>query len=121
MSQSQPQEAECSEGDFEEFSRSPIYQDTLKLHTWINSWLEREHSLKDDPEAIRLATRSAVCGAKLAAALLCGDDCTEIGMTIAYLKAGAKAANDALDAAARLCPGEEDGRSPADDVEQTAF
>ncbi len=101
MSQSQPQEAECSEGDFEEFSRSPIYQDTLKLHTWINSWLEREHSLKDDPEAIRLATRSAVCGAKLAAAL-CGDDCTEIGMTIAYLKRGLKAANDALDAAARL-------------------
>jgi hypothetical protein len=101
MSQSQQQESECSEGDFEEFARSPIYQDTLKLHTWINSWLEREHSLKDDPEAIRLATRSAVCGAKLAAAL-CGDDCTELGMTIAYLKRGLKAANDALDAAARL-------------------
>jgi hypothetical protein len=100
MSQSQ-QEPECSDGDFEEFARSPIYQDTLKLHTWINSWLEREQSLKDDPEAIRLATRSAVCGAKLAAAL-CGDDCTELGMTIAYLKRGLKAANDALDAAARL-------------------
>jgi hypothetical protein len=100
MSLSQ-QEPECSEGDFEEFARSPIYQDTLKLHTWINSWLDREQSLKDHPEAIRLATRSAVCGAKLAAAL-CGDDCTELGMTIAYLKRGLKAANDALDAAARL-------------------
>jgi hypothetical protein len=100
MSQS-PEEADGSEGDFEEFSKSPIYQDTLKLHTWINSWLEREQSLKDDPEAIRLATRSAVCGAKLAAAL-CGDDCTELGMTIAYLKRGLKAANDALDAAACL-------------------
>jgi hypothetical protein len=100
MSLSQ-EEAECSEGDFEEFARSPIYQDTLKLHTWINSWLDREQSLKDHPEAIRLATRSAVCGAKLAAAL-CGDDCTELGMTIAYLKRGLKAANDALDAAARL-------------------
>jgi hypothetical protein len=95
------QDPECQEGDFEEFAKSPIYQDTLKLHTWINSWLDREQALKDHPEAIRLATRSAVCGAKLAAAL-CGDDCTELGMTIAYLKRGLKAANDALDAAARL-------------------
>jgi hypothetical protein len=95
------QEPDCQEGDFEEFARSPIYQDTLKLHAWINSWLDREQALKDHPEAIRLATRSAVCGAKLAAAL-CGDDCTELGMTIAYLKRGLKAANDALDAAARL-------------------
>jgi hypothetical protein len=100
MSLSQ-REPDCQEGDFEEFAKSPIYQDTLKLHTWINSWLDREQALKDHPEAIRLATRSAVCGAKLAAAL-CGDDCTELGMTIAYLKRGLKAANDALDAAARL-------------------
>lgn len=94
-------EDEDSDGDFEEFSRSPIYQDTLKLHTWINAWLDRDGVLKDHPEAVRLATRSAVCGAKLAAAL-CGDDHTEIGMTIAYLKRGLKAANDALDAGARL-------------------
>lgn len=92
---------EAAEGDFDEFARSPIYQDTLKLHTWINSWLDRDASLKDHPEAVKLATRSAVCGAKLAAAL-CGDDSTEIGMTIAYLKRGLKAANDALDASARL-------------------
>ncbi len=90
-----------SEGEFEEFSRSPIYQDTLKLHTWINAWLDRDVVLKDHPEAVRLATRSAVCGAKLAAAL-CGDDQSELGMTIAYLKRGLKAANDALDAGARL-------------------
>ena len=95
------QETKHSEGDFEEFLRSPICQDILKLHTWINSWLDREQSLKDHPEAIRLATRTAVCGAKLAAALS-GDDCTEIGMTIAYLKRALRAANDALDAAARL-------------------
>jgi hypothetical protein len=100
MSLSQ-QETKHSEGDFEKFLRSPICQDTLELHTWINSWLDREQSLKDHPEAIRLATRSAVCGAKLAAALS-GDDCTEIGMTIAYLKRALRAANDALDAAARL-------------------
>ncbi|CAN5561264.1 hypothetical protein BH09VER1_BH09VER1_38860 [soil metagenome] len=92
---------ECEEGDFDEFAKSPIYQDTLKLHTWINGWLDRDQSLKDHPEAVRLATRSAVCGAKLAAAL-CGDDQTELGMTIAYLKRGLKAANDALDAGAKL-------------------
>lgn len=95
------EDEEESDGDFEEFSRSPIYQDTLKLHTWINAWLDRDNHLKDHPEAVRLATRSAVCGAKLAAAL-CGDDHTEIGMTIAYLKRGLKAANDALDAGALL-------------------
>jgi len=94
-------EEDSAEGDFEEFARSPIYQDTLKLHTWINAWLDREASCKEHPEAIRLATRSAVCGAKLAAAL-CGDEYTELGMTIAYLKRGLKAANDALDAAANL-------------------
>lgn len=93
---------ENSEEDFDEFAKSPIYQDTLKLHTWINAWLDRDGSLKDHPEAIRLATRSAVCGAKLAAAL-CGDDHTELGMTIAYLKRGLKAANDALDAGSKLC------------------
>lgn len=98
---SEEQDDDDSDGDFEEFSRSPIYQDTLKLHTWINAWLDRDARLKDHPEAVRLATRSAVCGAKLAAAL-CGDDHTEIGMTIAYLKRGLKAANDALDAGALL-------------------
>lgn len=94
------EEAE-GEGDFEKFAQSPIYRDTLRLHTWINSLLETEAALKDHPEAVRLATRSAVCGAKLAAAL-CGDDQTELGMTIAYLKRGLKAANDALDACMRL-------------------
>ena len=99
--QSEDDEEGCTEGDFEEFSRSPIYRDTLKLHTWINAWLDRDAMMKDHPEAVRLATRAAVCGAKLAAAL-CGDDQTELGMTIAYLKRGLKAANDALDSGVRL-------------------
>lgn len=89
------------EGGFEEFSRSPIYKDTLKLHRWINNWIESDERVRDHPEAVRFATRSAVCGAKLAAAL-CGDESTEIGMTIAYLKRALKASNDALDAAAQL-------------------
>lgn len=95
------QGGECSEAYFEEFAKSPIYQDTLKLHTWINSWLDREQRLTTHPEAVRLATRSAVCGAKLAAALG-ADDHAPVGMTIAYLKRGLKAVDDALDAAAKL-------------------
>lgn len=91
------------EGDeqFEAFSRSPVYKDTLSLHRWINKWIEGNEALRDHPEAVKLATRSAVCGAKLAAAL-CGEDTAEIGMTIAYLKRALKAANDSLDAASRL-------------------
>lgn len=89
------------ESEFDKFTKSPIYEDTLRLHRWINKWIESDERLRDHPEAIRFATRSAVCGAKLAAAL-CGDDITELGMTIAYLKRALKASNDALDAAAKL-------------------
>lgn len=86
---------------FDRFTRSPIYRDTVKLHHWIRLWLEKNPTLQDHPQAVRLATQSAVCGAKVAAAL-CGEDDSELGMSIAYLKRGLKAANDALDAAARL-------------------
>ena len=94
-------EDEPDEGEFDKFTKSPIYEDTLRLHRWINSWIDSDERLRDHPEAIRFATRSAVCGAKLAAAL-CGDEITELGMTIAYLKRALKASNDALDAAAKL-------------------
>ena len=89
------------------------------LHRFIYSWFDREQSLKDHPDAIRLATRSAVCGAKLAAAL-CGDDRIDLGMTIAYLKRGLEAANEALDAAARLAQEKIVG-TRADDTEQAAL
>ena len=94
---------EESEGDdeFEEFTHSPVYADTLRLHKWINRLFDTREDLREHPEAVRFATRSAICGAKLAAAL-CGQEQTEIGMTIAYLKRALKAANDALDAAQNL-------------------
>ena len=94
-------EGDVDEGEFDKFTKSPIYEDTLRLHRWINNWIDSDDRLRDHPEAIRFATSSAVCGAKLAAAL-CGDDITEIGMTIAYLKRALKASNEALDAAAKL-------------------
>lgn len=87
--------------EFEVFSDSPIYRETVHLHNMINSWLEKRPELKDHPEAVRLAACSAICGAKLAAAL-CGEDHAEIGMTIAYLKRSLKAANDLLNAIIHL-------------------
>ncbi|MEI8293669.1 MAG: hypothetical protein WCG66_06710 [bacterium] len=85
------------DSEFEEFTHSAVYEDTLRLHRWINRLLDKREDLREHPEALRFATRSAICGAKLAAGL-CGHDTSEIGMTIAYLKRALKAANDALDA-----------------------
>ena len=90
-----------TEEEFEEFTRSQVYADTLRLHRWINRLFDKREDIRENPEAVRFATRSAVCGAKLAAAL-CGEDTTEIGMTIAYLKRALKAANDSLDALSKL-------------------
>jgi hypothetical protein len=95
---------DTADEDFEAFVRSPVYSDTLRLHNWVNAWLNRHPEVRDDPGAIRMASRCAVCGAKIAAAL-CGDDGTEPGMTIAYLKRGLKAAHDALDSSAHLVAG----------------
>lgn len=91
------EEEEDADDEFEEFTQSAVYADTLRLHKWINRLFDSREDLREHPEAVRFATRSAICGAKLAAAL-CGQDQTEIGMTIAYLKRALKAANDALDA-----------------------
>jgi len=92
---------ECAQEEFDRFAKSRVYKDTLGLHSWINAWLASDEELNEDPQAIRLAARSAACGAKLAAAL-CGDGSAELGMTIAYLKRALKAANDALDAVSKL-------------------
>jgi hypothetical protein len=85
-----------------EASYPPVYFETLRLNHIVNSWLDRHPEVKDHPEAVRLTACSAICGAKLTAALT-REDRTEIGMTIAYLKRGLKAANDFLSATARLC------------------
>lgn len=83
------------------FALSPAYEDTLRLHRWVDMLLDTNADLRGNPDALRFATRSAVCAAKLAAAI-CGHDASEIGMTIAYLKRSLKAANDSLDALGRL-------------------
>jgi len=95
------EDEEDYENEFEEFTQSPVYEDTLRLHRWVNTLFDKRADLRENPEAIRFATRSAVCGAKLAAAL-CGTEHSEIGMTIAYLKRALKSANDSLEAAQKL-------------------
>ncbi len=89
------------EDEFEEFTQSPVYEDTLRLHRWVNNLFNKRADLRENPEAVRFATRSAVCGAKLAAAL-CGTENSEIGMTIAYLKRSLKSANESLESAQKL-------------------
>ncbi|PWU08658.1 MAG: hypothetical protein C5B47_04335 [Verrucomicrobia bacterium] len=87
--------------DADAISYPPIYLETVRLHNMISSWMDNHPDVKEHPEVIRLAACSAICGAKLAAALS-GENNAEIGMTIAYLKRGLKAANDSLSATARL-------------------
>jgi hypothetical protein len=101
-------DSEEDEEDDEEFDRlqqSEIYLQSMELNRRVFTLVEERESLKDHPVAIELATRAAVCGAKLAAAL-CGDDFSEVGMTIAYLKRSLKAANDVLGALSRLRQGD---------------
>jgi hypothetical protein len=89
------------EAELDELQNSEVYMQSMELNRRVFTLVEEREALKDHPVAVELATRAAICGAKLAAAL-CGDDYSEVGMTIAYLKRSLKAANDALGAASRL-------------------
>lgn len=93
--------SEEEEAELEELQSSEVYMQSMELNRRVFTMVEEREALKDHPTAVELATRVAICGAKLAAAL-CGDDLSEVGMTIAYLKRSLKAANDALSAASRL-------------------
>ena len=95
------EESDEDEEEFEELQQSEVYMQSMELNRRVFTMVEERETLKDHPVAVELATRVAICGAKLAAAL-CGDDFSEVGMTIAYLKRSLKAANDALGAASRL-------------------
>lgn len=94
-------EAAEDEEAIDELQHSEIYMQSMELNRRVFTIVEDRDHLKDHPVAVELATRVAICGAKLAAAL-CGDDLSEVGMTIAYLKRSLKAANDSLNALTRL-------------------
>jgi hypothetical protein len=89
------------DAELDELQHSEVYMQSMELNRRVFMLVEDRDSLKDHPIAVELATRVAICGAKLAAAL-CGDDFSEVGMSIAYLKRSLKAANDALSSASRL-------------------
>jgi hypothetical protein len=98
------EEDDEDEEEFDRLQQSEIYLQSMELNRRVFSLVEEREDLKEHPVAIELATRAAVCGAKLAAAL-CGDDFSEVGMTIAYLKRSLKAANDVLGSLSRLRQG----------------
>jgi hypothetical protein len=95
------EEEEESEDAFDELHNSEVYMQSMELNRRVFAMLDERNDLRDNPVAVELAARVAVCGAKIAAAL-CGDDSSEVGMTIAYLKRALKAATDALNATHRL-------------------
>lgn len=95
-------EGENEEDDqFEELRNSQVYLQSMELNRRVFALVEERDNLREDLVAVEMATRIAVCGAKLAAAL-CGDEYSEVGMTIAYLKRSLKAATDSLNSAVQL-------------------
>jgi hypothetical protein len=95
------------EEDCESYLDHPVYVEMVRLHHWLEEWLENHPAHQENPHAVRLATQAAVCSAKLAAALSQEEDeDVELGMVIAYLKRALKAANECLDCAAQMRRGD---------------
>ncbi len=107
------EDSEDEEDDqFEELRNSEVYLQSMELNRRVFALVEERDNLKENLVAVEMATRIAVCGAKLAAAL-CGDEYSEVGMTIAYLKRSLKAATDSLNSAVQL---HESGLLDVDDL-----
>jgi hypothetical protein len=94
---------EDGEGDDFDFESNPLYERTLAYTTWVGelcmSAAKTGH--EDHLGIAKLDSSSALACGKLAAALNDADG-DEIGMTIAFLKRGLKALNDALEAAGMI-------------------
>ncbi len=85
----------------EDYEVHPLYQAAFALTVWLDQLFDQREELQNHPAAVKLSTQTAICSAKLAAALS-DDDIDEIGMTIAYLKRALKAISVAMDAALQL-------------------
>jgi len=92
---------EDEEEEFDDYETHPLYKATFALTVWLDQLFERGEELQNDPAAVKLSTNTAVCSAKLAAALSEGE-VDELGMTIAYLKRALKAISTAMEAALQL-------------------
>ncbi len=106
------EDEEEEDDQFEELRNSEVYLQSMELNRRVFALVEERENLKENLVAVEMATRVAVCGAKLAAAL-CGDEYSEVGMTIAYLKRSLKAATDSLNSAVQL---HESGLIDVDDL-----
>ena len=95
------EEEDDPDSNSESFELHPLYQASFALTVWIDQLFEELGDLQNHPQAVRLATQSAIASAKLAAALS-DDDVDEIGMTIAYLKRSLKAITNAMEAGMHL-------------------
>ncbi|HWB59997.1 MAG TPA: hypothetical protein VG733_10920 [Chthoniobacteraceae bacterium] len=93
--------ADSDEDEPESFEMHPLYRASFALTVWIDQLFEENGDLQSNPQAVRLATQSAIASAKLAAALS-DDDVDEIGMTIAYLKRALKAITNSMEAGMHL-------------------
>lgn len=93
--------AESEDEEGEDFEVHPLYQAAFALSVWLDQLFEQREELQTNPAAVKLSTQTAICSAKLAAALS-DDDVDELGMTIAYLKRALKAISTAMEAALQL-------------------
>jgi hypothetical protein len=87
--------------DDEDISSHPLCDLAATYQAWLERLIQEEPEWLLDPMSARLTAYSAICGAKVCAALDC-DEFEDLGMTIAYLKRGLKAINIALECTANL-------------------
>lgn len=73
----------------------PAFEEAMSVHYWIEEVITAHSGLSEHPLFASFVGRFATCSAKLAGALFQDSD-EEIGMVIAFLKRGLKAANDSL-------------------------
>lgn len=98
---SEEEAPDTTEKTTETFEDHPLYRAAFGLTVWIDKLFDENPALQNDPNAVKLATHSALASAKLAAALS-DTEVDELGMTIAYLKRGLKAITESMEAAAKL-------------------
>lgn len=96
-------EAEESEGEEDglgTYFQTPVYAEMVQLHHAIEVWMESRPELAQNALAVTVAAKTALCSAKLAAALSQESDEEEIelGMVLAYLKRAMQAINESIEA-----------------------
>ncbi len=105
------------------YFQSPVYADMVQLHHAIEVWMESRPELMQHPLAVTVATKTALCSAKLAAALSQDGDeePVELGMVLAYLKRAMQASNEAIEAEWQLYQAKELGPEQHENLKRLLF